>query len=96
MNDAMQKSTKLVALGAALVLSGIFVTALSGSSRVSAQEQKIDLDKLKQLLNETRNAIEANDDPGALTQLDLVDQMLGIGNTTTTGNMTNTTAIVTG
>jgi|GEM_PF-2973743 hypothetical protein len=93
-NEAMKKSTRLVALGAALVLSGIFVTALS-LSHASAQDQKIDLEKLKQILNETRNAIEANDDPGALTQLDMADQLLS-GNTTAGANTTNTTAIVTG
>ena len=93
-NEAMKKSTRLVALGAALVLSGIFVSALS-LSQASAQDQKIDLEKLKQILNETRNAIEANDDPGALTQLDMADQLLS-GNITAGGNTTNTTAIVTG
>lgn len=93
-NEAMKKSTKLVALGAALVLSGIFVSALS-LIQASAQDQKIDLEKLKQILNETRNAIEANDDPGALTQLDMADQLLS-GNTTAGANTTNTTAIVTG
>lgn len=90
----MKKSTRLVALGTALVLSGIFVTALS-LGQASAQEQKIDLEKLKQILNETRSAIEANDDPGALTQLDMADQLLG-GNMTAGGNTTNTTAIATG
>jgi hypothetical protein len=85
---------RLVALGAALILSGIFVTVMSLSSQASAQEPKLDLDKLKQILNETRSAIEANDDPGALTQLDLADQLLS-GNLTS-GNETSTEAIVTG
>jgi hypothetical protein len=64
------------------------------NSQASAQEPKLDLDKLKQILNETRSAIEANDDPGALTQLDLADQLLS-GNMTS-GNETSTEAIVTG
>ena len=85
---------RLVALGAALILSGIFVTVMSLSSQASAQEPKLDPDKLKQILNETRSAIEANDDPGALTQLDLADQLLS-GNMTS-GNETSTEAIVTG
>jgi hypothetical protein len=85
---------RLVALGAALILSGIFVTVISFSGQASAQEPKLDLDILKQILNETRSAIEANDDPGALTQLDLADQLLS-GNMTS-GNETSTEAIVTG
>ena len=51
---------------------------------------------VKQILNETRSAVEANDDPGALTQLDLADQILGGGDMTAGGNATNTTAIETG
>ena len=93
----MKKSTKLVALGAALILSGILVTTLSLSSQVSvsAQGSTVDVEKLKQILNETRMAIEANDDPGALTQLDLAEGVLSGGsNMTTESNMTE--AIVTG
>ena len=91
----MKKSTELVALGAALILSGILVTTLSLSSQVSAQGSTVDVEKLKQILNETRVAIEANDDPGALTQLDLAEGMLSDGsNTTAESNMTE--AIVTG
>ncbi len=93
----MKKSTKLVALGAALILSGILVTTVSLSTKVSAQESTVDVEKLKQILNETRMAIEANDDPGALTQLDLAEGMLSGGsNMTVESNMTNTEAIVTG
>ena len=93
----MKKSTKMVALGAVLILSGILVTTLSLSSQVSvsAQGSTVDVEKLKQILNETRMAIEANDDPGALTQLDLAEGMLSGGsNTTAESNMTE--AIVTG
>ena len=91
----MKKSTKLVALGAALILSGILVTTLSLSSQVSAQGSTVDVEKLKQILNETRMTIEANDDPGALTQLDLAEGMLSGGsNMTAESNMTE--AIVTG
>src|SRR6478735_1516930 len=91
----MKKSTKLVALGAALILSGILVTTLSLSSQVSAQGSTVDVEKLKHILNETRVAIEANDDPGALTQLDLAEGVLSGGsNMTAESNMTE--AIVTG
>jgi hypothetical protein len=91
----MKKSTKLVALGAALILSGILVTTLSLSSQVSAQGSTVDVEKLKQILNETRMAIESNDDPRALTQLDLAEGMSSGGsNMTTESNMTE--AIVTG
>ena len=92
----MKKSTKLVALGAALILSGILVAGIS-LSQASAQGSTVDVEKLKQILNETRMAIEANDDPGALTQLDLAEGMLSGGsNMTAESNMTNTEAIVTG
>jgi hypothetical protein len=91
----MEKSTKLVALGAALILSGILVTTLSLSSQVFAQGSTVDVEKLKQILNETRMALESNDDPGALTQLDLAEGMLSGGsNMTAESNMTE--AIVTG
>jgi hypothetical protein len=93
----MKKSTKLVALGAALIFSGIFVGGISLSGQVSAQESTVDVEKLKQILNETRMAIEANDDHGALTQLELAEGMLsGCSNMTAESNMTNTEAIVTG
>jgi len=91
----MNKNTKYVMLGAALILLETLAAAVSLSSQVSAQESKIDLDKLKQILNETRAALEANDDPGALTQLDLADQLLS-GNMTAGTNASNTEAIVTG
>jgi hypothetical protein len=92
----MKKNIKLATLGAALILSGILVSAVSlSSSLVSAQGSTIDVEKLKQILNETRMAIEANDDPGALTQLDLAEGMLnGSSNMTAESNMTE--AIVTG
>lgn len=52
--------------------------------------------KPKQILNETRTAIESNDDPGELTQLDLADEVTsGDSNMSASINMTNTTAIVT-
>ena len=91
----MKKSTKLVALGAALILSGILVTTLSLSSQVSAQGSTVNVEKLKQILNETRMAIEANDEPGTLTELDLAEGMLS-GGSNMTAEMTNTEAIVTG
>ena len=61
-----KKVTKLVALGGALILSGILVTTLSLSSQVSAQGFNSRCREIKEILNETRMTIEANDDPGAL------------------------------
>ncbi len=90
----METITKLVSFSAALILSGTLVTLLGLSGQVSAQAQGMDVGKLKEILNETRAAIEANDDPGALTQLDMADQLLS-GNTTS-GNATGNEAIVTG
>ena len=58
----MKKST-MVTLGAALILSGMLVSVVNLNSKVAAQEPKIDIEKLKQILNETRMALEANDDP---------------------------------
>jgi hypothetical protein len=90
----MKKST-MVTLGAALILPALLLSVVNLNSKVAAQEPKIDIEKLKQILNETRMALEANDDPGAMTQLDLADALLN-GNMTSGSNMTNTTAIVTG
>ena len=93
----MKKSTKLLALGAALILSGVAIPVVSLGGQVYAQGTEVDVEKLKQILNETRTAIEANDNPGALTQLDLADEVLGgDSNISASSNMTNTTAIVTG
>jgi len=91
----MRTNGKLITLGAALILSWIFVLAVGLGGEGSAQGG-VDIEKLKQILNETRSAVEANDDPGALTQLDLADQILGGGDMTAGGNATNTTAIETG
>ena len=85
----------MVTMGVALILSGMLVSVVNLNSKVAAQEPKTDIEKLKQILNETRMALEANDDPGAITQLDLADAVLN-GNMTSGSNMTNTTAIVTG
>lgn len=91
----MEKGNTLLTFGAALILSGMFVTAVSLGGQVYAQA--VDVEKLKQILNSTRTAIEANDLPGALTQLDLAEQELsGGGNMTSAGNMTNTTAAMAG
>ncbi len=91
----MNKNIKYVTLSVAIILLGTLMAAITLSNQVSAQESKIDLEKLKQILNETRAALEANDDPGALTQLDLADQLLS-GNMTAGTNASNTEAIVTG
>ena len=90
----MEKN-KLLPLGVALIVPGILVTVIILGSQAYAQETKIDLEKLKQILNETRAPLEANDDPGALTQLDLADQLLNDSMSVST-NTTNTEAIVTG
>jgi hypothetical protein len=49
----------------------------------------VNIDKLKEVLNATRTSIEAYDLAGALTQVDLAEQLLsGEGNMTTAANMT--------
>jgi len=94
-----QNNPKFVSLGAALIVTAMVATVLvSGfSASVIAQGTSVDTEKLKQILNATRTALEANDLPGALTQLDLAEQQLsGGGNITTGSNMTNTTTTVVG
>ena len=88
----MGKNTILLTLGIALILSGLLVAVVNISSQVSAQETPVDVENLKQILNATGTAIEANDIPGALTQLDLAEEQLGGGsNMTNSSNMTNAT-----
>jgi hypothetical protein len=88
----MGKNTIRLTLGIALILSGLLVVVVNISSQVSAQEAPVDVENLKQILNATRTAIEANDIPGALTQLDLAEEQLtGGSNVTTSSNMTNAT-----
>ncbi len=58
-----------------------------------AQGTEVDVEKPKQIWNETRTAIEANDDPGALSQLNLADDVLsGDSKISASSNMINTTA----
>ena len=88
----MGKNTIRLTLGIALILSGLLVVVVNISSQVSAQEAPVDVENLKKILNATRTAIEANDIPGALTQLDLAEeQLIGGSNVTTSSNMTNAT-----
>jgi hypothetical protein len=88
----MGKNTIRLTLGIALILSGLLVVVVNISSQVSAQEAPVDVENLKQILNATRTAIEANDIPGALTQLDLAEEQLtGGSNVTNSSNMTNAT-----
>ena len=88
----MEKNTIRLTLGIALILSGLLVVVVNISSQVSAQEVPVDVENLKQILNATRTAIEANDIPGALTQLDLAEEQLtGGSNVTNSSNMTNAT-----
>ena len=88
----MGKNTIRLTLGVALILSGLLVVVVNISSQVSAQEAPVDVENLKKILNATRTAIEANDIPGALTQLDLAEEQLtGGSNGTTSSNMTNAT-----
>jgi hypothetical protein len=84
-------SRTFLAFGVALVLSGMLVTVVSLGGQAFAQGTTEDVEKLKQILNSTRTAIEANDLPGALTQLDMAEELLGGGNMTAADNMTNTT-----
>jgi hypothetical protein len=88
----MGKNTILLTLGTALILSSLLVAGVNISSQVSAQETTVDIENLKLILNATRTAIEANDIPGALTQLDLAEEQLSGGsNMTDSSNMTNAT-----
>jgi hypothetical protein len=70
-----------------MVILGMFLATISMSSQTYAQGSSVDVDKLKQILNATRTALEANDIPGALNQLDMAE-----GNLTSTANMTNSTS----
>jgi hypothetical protein len=70
-----------------MVILGMFLVTISMSSQTYAQGSSVDVDKLKQILNATRTALEANDIPGALVQLDMAE-----GNLTSTANMTNSTS----
>ena len=84
----MNKSTNLVKLGTALMI-GTVLMVVGASSQAIAQETSVNIDKLKEVLNATRTAIEAYDLAGALTQVDLAEQLLsGGGNMTTAANMT--------
>jgi hypothetical protein len=89
----MKNSNMFIAFGAAMVLSGILAVTLNIAGQVYAQGTPVDVEKMKQILNATRTAIESYDMPGALTQLDMAEQMLsGGGNATTGANMTNSTS----
>ena len=89
----MENSNRLVTIGMVLILSGTFAVILNMAGQVYAQGTSVDVEKLKQVLNATRTAIEANDIPGALTQLDMADEALsGGGNATGGANMTNSTS----
>ena len=73
------------------------ISVVSLGGQVYASRTEVDVEKPKQILNETRTAIEANDDPGALSQVDLADDVLsGDSKISASSNMINTTAIVTG
>ncbi|HEY7109257.1 MAG TPA: hypothetical protein VH415_07520 [Nitrososphaeraceae archaeon] len=88
----MVKYTRLIPVGTALILSAIFIANIG--TQGFAQQTAVDIEKLKQILNATRTAIDANDIPGALTQLDLADgQLGGGGNRTGSTNMTNTSMV---
>ncbi|HEX9318460.1 MAG TPA: hypothetical protein VF884_05945, partial [Nitrososphaeraceae archaeon] len=52
--DQMNKNIKYVTLSVAIILLGTLMAAITLSNQVYAQESKIDLKKLKQILNETR------------------------------------------
>jgi hypothetical protein len=84
----MNKSTNLVKLGTALMI-GTVLMLVGTSCQAIAQETSVNIGKLKEALNATRNAIEAYDLAGALSQVDLAEQVLsGEGNMTTAANMT--------
>jgi hypothetical protein len=84
----MNKSTTLVKLGTAFMI-GTVLMVVGTTSQAIAQETSVNIGKLKEVLNATRTAIEAYDLAGALTQVDLAEQLLsGEGNMTTAANMT--------
>ena len=82
----MYKSTNLVKLA---IMIGTVSMVVSTSSQAIAQETSVNVGRLKEILNAPRTAIEAQDLAGALTQVDLAEQVLsGEGNMTTAANMT--------
>jgi hypothetical protein len=84
----MNKSTTLVKLGTAFMI-GTVLMVVGTTSQAIAQETSVNIGKLKEVLNATRTAIEAYDLAGALTQVDLAEQLLsGEGNMTIAANMT--------
>jgi hypothetical protein len=84
----MNKSTTLVKLGTAFMI-GTVLMVVGTTSQAIAQETSVNIGKLKEVLNATRTAIEAYDLAGALSQVDLAEQLLsGGGNMTTAANMT--------
>jgi hypothetical protein len=84
----MNKSTNLVKLGTAFMI-GTVLMVVGTTSQAIAQETSVNIGKLKEVLNATRTAIEAYDLAGALSQVDLAEQLLsGGGNMTTAANMT--------
>ena len=84
----MNKSTTLVKLGTAFMI-GTVLMVVGTTSQAIAQETSVNIGKLKEVLNATRTAIEAYDLAGALSQVDLAEQLLsGEGNMTTAANMT--------
>ena len=92
----MKKSTNLLALGGSFNPLRVAISVVSLGGQVYAQGTEVDVEKPKQIWNETRTAIEANDDPGALSQLNLADDVLsGDSKISASSNMINTTAIVT-
>jgi hypothetical protein len=89
----MSKNNGPLKEGIVVIILGVFVATIIIGSQAYAQGQSVDVEKLKQILNATGTALEANDIPGALTQLDMADQVLsGESNTTSTANMTNSTS----
>ncbi len=68
---------------------GTVLMVVGTTSQAIAQETSVNIGKLKEVLNATRTAIEAYDLAGALTQVDLAEQLLsGEGNMTIAANMT--------
>jgi hypothetical protein len=77
-------------------IGGSFNILRGGHFSCKGQGTEVNVEKPPQILNETRTAIEANNDPGALSQLDLADEVLsGDSKISASSNMINTTAIVT-
>ena len=71
-----EKKYEPVSIGGSFNPLRVAISVVSLGGQVYAQGTEVDVEKPKQIWNETRTAIEANDEPGALSQLNLSDDVL--------------------